>query len=65
MTAVIELTNVQWARVEHIFDPQGRQGRPARYDRRAIVNALLYEGTPHSARVWLEVAAFSYLLGRL
>ena len=42
MSSLIELTDAQWALVEHIFDPRGGRGRPAVYDRREVVNALLF-----------------------
>ncbi len=41
--------------VEHAFARQGRWRRLSR----------CYEGTPESARPWLEVAALGYLLARL
>lgn len=42
-------------RVEHTFAHLGRWRRLSR----------CFEGSRESARVWLEVAAFGYLLGRL
>ncbi len=42
-------------RVEHAFAPLGRWHRLSRCS----------EGTPESARAWLEVATFGHLLGRL
>lgn len=42
-------------KVEHAFAQLGRWRRLSR----------CYEGTETSARAWLEVASFGYLLGRL
>ena len=42
-------------KVEHAFTPLCRWRRLSR----------CYEGTEASARAWLEVASFGYLLGRL
>ena len=42
MAAMIELTNAEWALVEDLFDPRGRQGVPARYGRREMVEAILF-----------------------
>ena len=41
--------------VEHAFAQLGRWRQQSR----------CYEGTETSARAWLEVASFGYLLGRL
>jgi transposase len=42
MASMIELDNAEWALVEDLFDPLGREGAPARYPRREIVNAILF-----------------------
>ena len=42
MPSMIELDNAEWALVEHLFDPPGREGRPATYDRRLMVEAMLF-----------------------
>ncbi|HET8571974.1 MAG TPA: IS5 family transposase [Candidatus Limnocylindria bacterium] len=39
---MIELTNDEWDLVKDLFDPQGRRGVPARYDRREMVDAILF-----------------------
>jgi len=36
------LTDLEWEQVEHIFDPLGRTGRPAKYPRRQILDACVY-----------------------
>ena len=42
MASMIELDNTEWALVEDLFDPPGREGAPARYPRRQIVDAILF-----------------------
>lgn len=42
MGAMIELTNDEWDLVKDLFDPQGRRGAPATYDRREMVDAMLF-----------------------
>jgi transposase len=42
MGAVIELEDIEWKRVEDVFDPVGRRGAPARYPRRHMVEAMLF-----------------------
>ena len=42
MAAIIELNDDEWRLVRHLFDPPGRRGVPARYDRREIVAAILF-----------------------
>ena len=42
MTSMIELDSTEWALVEDLFDPSGREGRPATYSRREMVNAILF-----------------------
>jgi transposase len=37
-----DLTNAQWAQVSRFIPPPKKGGRPAKYERREIVNALLY-----------------------
>ena len=39
-----DLSNAQWAQVERFIPAPKPGGRPAKYDRREIVNALLYIG---------------------
>ena len=39
---MIELENAEWALVEDLFDPPAREGRPARYPRRHVVEAILF-----------------------
>ena len=36
------LTDVEWAQVRPIFDPEGRPGRPERYARRTMLDACVY-----------------------
>jgi len=42
MSAVIEISDTEWALVEDMFDPPGREGKPARYPRRDVVDAILF-----------------------
>jgi putative transposase len=42
VAAIIELNDDEWKLVRHLFDPSGRRGVPARYDRREIVAAILF-----------------------
>ena len=42
MASMIELDNTEWALVEDLFDPPGREGAPARYPGRQVVDAILY-----------------------
>lgn len=42
MTAIIEVSDAEWALVEDLFDPPGREGKPARYPRRDVVDAILF-----------------------
>ena len=42
MPSMIELDNAEWALVEDLFDPPGREGRPARYPRRDMFDAILF-----------------------
>lgn len=39
---MIELDDAEWARVEDLFDPPGREGRPATYPRRDMFDAMLF-----------------------
>lgn len=39
---MIELENAEWALVEDLFDPPAREGRPATYPRRQVVEAILF-----------------------
>ena len=39
---MVELDNTEWALVEDLFDPPGREGRPATYSRREMVDAILF-----------------------
>jgi hypothetical protein len=39
---MIELTDLEWAVVEDLFDPAGRCGILARYPRRQMVEAILF-----------------------
>jgi transposase len=36
------LTDAEWERVRHLFDPPGRTGRPAKYPRRQMLDACVY-----------------------
>ncbi|MFA6110194.1 MAG: IS5 family transposase, partial [Candidatus Latescibacterota bacterium] len=36
------LTDSEWEQIQHLFDPAGRSGRPARYPRRQLLDACLY-----------------------
>ncbi|MGH2468342.1 MAG: IS5 family transposase [Candidatus Limnocylindrales bacterium] len=42
MSNPIALTDAQWTLVADLFDPPGRRGPPARYPRRAMVEAMLF-----------------------
>ena len=42
MASMIELDSAEWTLVEDLFDPPGREGRPATYSRREMVNAILF-----------------------
>jgi transposase len=42
MGAMIELDDGEWGLVEDLFDPAGRRGAPARYERRDMVAAMLF-----------------------
>jgi len=42
MSAVIEISDTEWALVEDLFDSPGREGKPARYPRRDVVDAILF-----------------------
>src|ERR1035437_2688287 len=42
MSAIIEISDTEWALVEDLFDPPGREGKPARYPRRDVVDAILF-----------------------
>ena len=42
MASMIELDSTEWALVQDLFDPPGREGAPARYPRRQIVDAILF-----------------------
>jgi putative transposase len=55
-----DLTEPQWTRVSHLIPSPRNGGRPAKYARREIVNALLYvrrtgchwRALPHSLPPW-------------
>lgn len=36
------LTDSEWEQVKHLFDPQGRPGRPPKYPRRQMLDACIY-----------------------
>ena len=42
MPSMIEMDNAEWVLVEDLFDPPAREGRPARYPRRQVVEAILF-----------------------
>lgn len=42
MASMIELDSTEWAMVEDLFDPPGREGRPATYSLREMVDAILF-----------------------
>src|SRR5450759_260380 len=42
VSTLIELTDEHWALVWDLFDPKGRRGAPARFDRRPMVDAILF-----------------------
>jgi putative transposase len=42
MASMIEMDNAEWALVEDLFDPPRREGRPASYPRRQVVEAILF-----------------------
>lgn len=42
MPSLVELDNTAWALVEALIDPPGREGRPASYPRREMVNVILF-----------------------
>ena len=43
MAYPIDLTDEQWRLVRHLFDPPRRAGRPHRWSRRRMVNAILWQ----------------------
>lgn len=65
-----DLTDLQWDNIEHLFEPRrrGPGGRPRRYDRREIVNALFYLARggcawrmlPHDFPPWGVVSYYFY-----
>jgi transposase len=42
VSAMIQLSDPEWALIEDLFDPQGRRGVPAWYPRRLMVDAILF-----------------------
>lgn len=42
MASMIELDTSEWTLVEDLFDPPKREGRPATYSRREMVDAILF-----------------------
>jgi transposase len=42
MASMIGLEDTEWALVEDLFDPPGREGAPARHPRRQVVEAILF-----------------------
>jgi transposase len=42
MSAIIEISDAEWALVEDLLDPPGREGKPAHYPRRDVVDAILF-----------------------
>ena len=42
MSAVIEISDTEWALVEDLFDPPGPEGKPAQNPRRDVVDAILF-----------------------
>lgn len=36
------LMDAEWERIEHLFDPPGRRGRPEKYPRRQVLDACVY-----------------------
>ncbi len=42
MSAIIEISDREWALVEDLFDPPGREGKPPLYPRRNVVDAILF-----------------------
>ena len=42
MAFSITLSDAEWALVADLFDPPGRRGAPARIERRAMVDAMLF-----------------------
>ncbi len=71
MSAVIEISDIEWALVEDLFDPHRREGKPARYPRRDVVDAILFLARtgcqwrylptcyPPWEAVWQQVAALA------
>jgi len=55
MSAVIEISDTEWALVEDLFDPPGREGKPARYPRRDVVDAILF--LARTGRQWRYLPA--------
>jgi len=41
MPSMVELDSTEWVLVEDLFDPPGREGRPATCSRRDMVHATL------------------------
>ena len=40
--SIVALDNTEWALIEDLFDPPRREGRPATYSRREMVEATLF-----------------------
>ena len=65
-----DLTDLQWANIEHLFapKPRGKGGRPRAYDPREVVNALFYMARsgcawrmlPHDFPPWGLVSYYFY-----
>jgi putative transposase len=65
-----DLTDLQWYNIEHLFEPprRGPGGRPRRYDRREVVDALFYLARgggswrmlPHDFPPWGLVSYYFY-----
>jgi putative transposase len=65
-----DLTDLQWFNIEHLFEQprRGLGGRPRRYDRREVVNALFYLARgggswrmlPHDFPPWGLVSYYFY-----
>ncbi len=59
-----DLTHAQWAQIQRVIPAPKPGGRPAKYDRREIVNALLYitrtgcqwRALPHDLPRWTTVS---------
>ena len=68
-----DLAHAEWAQVERVIPAPKKGGRPAKHDRREVVNALLYvartgcqwRALPHDFRLWKADGTFDRLIDLL